>query len=97
MSRQRYVVEFGNRIVGVAFRVAGGFMFISSDPRFDKLDGEVFPRARALARRLGEMCTTDRLTVRGEDCSKGIPTQFFPMRSPNQSATSAANRRGAMS
>lgn len=64
VSTQRYAVEFGHQVVGVACRVPGGFMFISSDPRFDRLDGEMFPRARALARRLGEMCDADRLTVR---------------------------------
>lgn len=63
MSTQRYAVEFGRQVVGIAFRVPGGFMFISSDPRFDRLEGEMFPRVRALARRLGEMCDADRLTV----------------------------------
>ena len=92
MSSQRYAVEFGNQVVGVAFRVAGGFMFIASDPRFDKLDGDVFPRARALARRLGEMCDTDRLTVRrDDDCSREIATQSFPSRQGRQSPGAAAN------
>lgn len=89
MSTQRYVVEFGEQVVGVAFRVRGGFMFISSDPRFDKLEGELFPRARALARRLGEMCATDRLTIRGDDCSKEVATR------PGRQ--SAADRREATS
>lgn len=95
MSMQRYAVEFGNRVVGVAFRVAGGFMFISSDPRFDGLDGKVFPRARALARRLGEMCVTDRLTIRGEDYSRGIAPQAFPMRQARPSPTPANHRADA--
>lgn len=97
MSSHRYAVEFGNQVVGIAFRVPGGFMFIASDPRFDKLDGEVFPRARALARRLGEMCVSDRLTIRGDDPSNEVRKQHFPMRPAGQSATSAANRREAMS
>ena len=92
MSMQRYAVEFRNQVVGVAFRVAGGFMFISSDPRFDGLDGKVFPRARALARRLDEMCDTDRLTIRGEDCSKEIATHPFPMRQARPSPTPANHR-----
>lgn len=60
MSTQRYAVEFDHEIVGVAIRAPGGFMFISSDRRFDKLDGDVFPRSRGLARRLGEVCQADR-------------------------------------
>lgn len=92
MSSQRYAVEFGNQVVGVAFRVTGGFMFIASDPRFDNLDGEVFPRARALAHRLGEMCDTDRLTVRRDDGSREIATQSFPQRQGRQSPAAAANR-----
>jgi hypothetical protein len=74
VSTQRYAVEFGHQVVGIAFRVPGGFMFISSDPRFDKLDGETFPRARALARRLDEMCETDRLPVRTDDRGESAKT-----------------------
>ena len=97
MSTQRYAVEFGNQVVGVAFRVPGGFMFIASDPRFDKLDGDVFSRARVLARRLGEMCDTDRLTVRTDDCSKEIATRPFLARQASRSPAAAANRSGARS
>lgn len=97
MSMQRYAVEFGNQVVGVAFRVAGGFMFIASDPRFDKLDGDVFPRARALARRLGEMCDADQLTVRRDDSATEFATRPFVARQASRSPAAAANRSGARS
>lgn len=77
MSTQRYAVEFGRKVVGVAFRVPGGFMFVSSDPRFDEIDGSLFPRARALARRLTEMCDADQLAVRRQTPSEGIPAPHY--------------------
>lgn len=52
MSTQRFAVEFDRRVVGIAVRVPGGFMFFASDDDFDGMDGQVFPRARAIARRL---------------------------------------------
>jgi hypothetical protein len=52
MSHQRFAVEFDRRTVGVAVRVPGGFMFFTSDDEFGELDGQSFPRARAIARRL---------------------------------------------
>ncbi|MCW1432463.1 hypothetical protein [Novosphingobium sp. JCM 18896] len=50
-----FVVEANKAVVGVAVRVAGGFRFFYSDPRFRALDGQVFRRARALAHTVGEM------------------------------------------
>ena len=55
MSAQRFAVEFDGRVVGVAVRVPGGFMFYSSDPDFDALDGQLFQRARAMSRRMREV------------------------------------------
>ena len=52
MITQRFAVEFDRRTVGIAVRVPGGFMFYSSDTRFDELDGRLFPRARAIRREL---------------------------------------------
>jgi hypothetical protein len=52
VSTQRFAVEFDRRVVGIAVRVPGGFMFFASDDDFERLDGEIFPRARAIARRL---------------------------------------------
>jgi hypothetical protein len=49
---QRFAVEFDRRIVGIAVRVPGGFMFFASNDRFEELDGRLFPRARALEREL---------------------------------------------
>ncbi len=52
MPTQRFAVEFDRRTVGIAVRVPGGFMFFSSNDRFDTLDGRLFRRARALEREL---------------------------------------------
>jgi hypothetical protein len=49
---QRFAVEFDHRVVGVAVRVPGGFMFFASVDEFDEMDGQLFPRARAIERRL---------------------------------------------
>ncbi len=57
MPSQRFAVEFDRRVVGVAVRVPGGFMFYSSDRDFDELEGRLFPRARAMSRRLAEVAT----------------------------------------
>ena len=52
MITQRFVVQFDRRTVGIAVRVAGGFMFYASDDDFEEMDGRIFPRARALERGL---------------------------------------------
>ena len=52
MITQRFAVEFDRRTVGIAVRVPGGFVFYSSDDRFNEMDGRVFPRARAVERQL---------------------------------------------
>lgn len=44
----QFVVEAGRATVGVAVRVAGGFRFFYSDPRFRVLDGQVFRRTKNL-------------------------------------------------
>jgi hypothetical protein len=49
---QRFAVEFDRRTVGIAVRVPGGFMFYASDDEFDRMDGRLFPRARAIERQL---------------------------------------------
>jgi hypothetical protein len=54
---QRFAVEFDRRTVGIAVRVPGGFMFFSSDKRFDPLDGRIYPRARAIERALKRAAT----------------------------------------
>jgi hypothetical protein len=52
VTTQRFAVEFDRRVVGIAVRAPGGFMFFASDDEFQRLDGELFPRARSIARRL---------------------------------------------
>ena len=52
MFTQRFAVQFDRRTVGIAVRVAGGFMFYSSDDDFEEMDGRIFPRARAIDRGL---------------------------------------------
>lgn len=52
MAAQRFAVEFKRRTVGVAVRLAGGFVFYSSHKDFEELDGRTFPRARAIERQL---------------------------------------------
>lgn len=44
----RFAVEAGKKVVGVAFRVRGGFRFVASDPDFRSVDSKVFRRARGL-------------------------------------------------
>ena len=36
-------------------RVPGGFMFYSSDDRFDRIEGHVFPRARSIQHQLQQL------------------------------------------
>ena len=64
MSTQRFAVEFDRRIVGIAVRVPGGFMFFASDDDFEHLNGELFPRARAIARRLENASKRKRAPMR---------------------------------
>jgi len=64
VSTQRFAVEFDRRVVGIAVRVPGGFMFFASNDDFEKLDGELFPRARAIARRLEKVSKRKGVAVR---------------------------------
>ncbi len=52
MTMQRFAVEFKRRTVGVAVRLAGGFVFFASDKDFEEMDGRTFPKARAIERQL---------------------------------------------
>ena len=52
MNMQRFAVELKRRTVGIAVRLAGGFVFYSSDKAFEELDGRTFPRARDIERQL---------------------------------------------
>lgn len=64
MSTQRFAVEFDRRVVGIAVRAPGGFMFFASDDDFEQLDREIFPRARAIARRLEKVSKRKGATLR---------------------------------
>lgn len=64
VSTQRFAVEFDRRVVGVAVRAPGGFMFFASDDDFEHLDGETFPRARAIARGLEKASKRKRAPIR---------------------------------
>jgi hypothetical protein len=54
----RFVVEAGKRVVGVAVRIRGGFRFFYSDPDFSSIDRKVFRRVKDLARAI------DRIAAR---------------------------------
>jgi hypothetical protein len=56
-------VEFERRTVGIAVRVPGGFTFYASDPAFEGLDGQVFPRARAIERQLEKFARQNKRTA----------------------------------
>lgn len=55
VSMQRFAVELKRRTVGIAVRLAGGFVFYSSDKAFEELDGRTFARARQIERQLEEI------------------------------------------
>ena len=66
MSGDRFVVEADRKVVGVAVRVPGGFKFFSSDPDFNALEAQTFPRARVMVQRIAEIAQSRRLTARRE-------------------------------
>lgn len=76
MSTQRFAVEFDRRVVGIAVRVPGGFVFFSSDDDFQELDGKLFPRARTISRELQKVAGRRRA-----DRPPGLwPSRFAPER-----------------
>lgn len=52
VTTQRFAVEYERRTVGIAVRLAGGFVFYASDRTFDEMNGRTFARARAIERQL---------------------------------------------
>ncbi|MDT9600838.1 hypothetical protein [Sphingosinicella rhizophila] len=60
------MVEADRKVVGLAVRIPGGFKFFSSDPDFKKIDAEIFPRARTMARRVAEIARARRLPFASE-------------------------------
>jgi hypothetical protein len=69
---QRFTVEFDRRTVGIAVRVPGGFIFYSSDDRFEAVDGQMFPRARAIERELRRVVKQGRPSGRGAEASPSL-------------------------
>lgn len=60
MPSQRFAVEFDRRTVGIAVRVPGGFMFFASSDDFERLDGRLFRRVRAMERELKKVWSASR-------------------------------------
>lgn len=71
MVTQRFTVEFDRRTVGIAVRVPGGFIFYASDDRFEAVDGQMFPRARAIERELRRVVKRSR---RPGDAAEASPS-----------------------
>ena len=46
------VIERDGRVIGVAVRVRGGFMFFSCDPFFKALEGTVYQQAEIISQRV---------------------------------------------
>ena len=60
MFDDRFLIEADGRVVGVAVRVRGGFMFFSSDPDLKELEAKIFPRAKSIGRRVAEFARAKR-------------------------------------
>lgn len=56
----KFVVEAGKKVVGIAIRVRGGFQFHCSDPEFRSMDRKIFPRARVLVSSITKLGDTIR-------------------------------------
>lgn len=56
----RFVVEANKSVVGIGVKVPGGFMFFSSNPDFDKLEGKTFRRARSMVHRVTKLARLHR-------------------------------------
>lgn len=64
MSMQRFAVELKRRTVGIAVRLAGGFVFYASDKAFEEMDGRTFARAREIERQLKKIAKRKELERR---------------------------------
>jgi len=69
---QRFTVEFDRRTVGIAVRVPGGFIFYSSDDRFEEVDGRMFPRARTIERELRKVVKQKRRSGQAPEASPSL-------------------------
>lgn len=64
MSMQRFAVELKRRTVGIAVRLAGGFVFYASDKAFQEMDGRTFARAREIERQLRTIARREERELR---------------------------------
>jgi hypothetical protein len=55
MTDEGLAIETNGRVVGVAVRVRGGFMFFASDPEFKMLEANVFRSAEMIRRRVTDI------------------------------------------
>jgi len=60
MMDEGIVIENDGRVVGVAVRVHGGFMFFSTDPDLKVLEATVFPRVEMVTRQVAEIVQAKR-------------------------------------
>jgi hypothetical protein len=77
MFDDRFLIESDGRVVGVAVRVRGGFMFFSSDPDLRELEAKIFPRAKSIGRRVAEFV---RRKDASNDQSPGGSDNVVPLR-----------------
>lgn len=67
------IVKIAGRVVGVAVRVRGGFMFFSSEPALNVLEARVFRHAEMVTRRVAEIVET-RKNPREESALQAPPS-----------------------
>jgi hypothetical protein len=60
------VIQHDGRLVGVAVRVRGGFMFFSSDPDLRALEAKVFRRLEMVSRLVAETVRKSRSSRQGD-------------------------------
>jgi hypothetical protein len=79
MFEDRFLIESDGRVVGVAVRVRGGFMFFSSDPELRELEAKIFPQATAIGRRVAEFVQAKK---GANDQSPADAGNVLPLRAP---------------
>jgi hypothetical protein len=67
VQSQGFALELDREVVGIAVRVSGGFVFFSSDRRFERFDGQLFPRTRAILQRLQDFECGTRVSAGKEN------------------------------
>lgn len=81
MFNDRFLIETDGRVVGVAVRVRGGFMFFSSEPDLKELEAKIFPRAKSIGRRVAEFV---RAKSGANDQSPPGGNNVVPLRLPQR-------------